>query len=326
MGACNEFAHAAALAVADFPGSQHNPLFIYGGTGLGKTHLVHAIGNHIMQEDAAAHVVYVTAEQFMNEMINALRYKRMAEFRDRYRSHAQVLLMDDIQFLGGKDRTQEEFFHTFEALQNSGRQIVITADMLPREIRMLEDRLRTRCEGGLLADLQPPDLETMMAILRAKAEDLNLDLPSDAALYIASGVSGNIRELEGALNRLAAVSAFYQEPLTLETVQKRLKHILNTERTVTTPEQIIQAVARFHNIKPSDIKSPSRLKRLVRPRQVAVYLIREHTDLSFPDIGRAIGGRDHSTIQYAYRKIKTLKKKDPNLMALIEMIEKNLGK
>jgi len=260
----------------------------------------------------------------MNEMINAIRYKKMHEFRDRYRSKCQVLLLDDIQFLSGKDRTQEEFFHTFEALQNSGRQIVITADMLPREIKLLEDRLRTRCEGGLLADLQAPDLETMLAILSSKAEVLNLSIPSDVSQYIAGGVSGNIRELEGVLNRLAAVASFYRESITLDIAQKYLKSMLGADKQVLTPDQIIQAVARFHNVKASDIRSASRLKRLVRPRQVAIYLIREHTDYSFPDIGRAIGGRDHSTIQYAYRKVQSELGKDPDLTALINMIERNL--
>jgi chromosomal replication initiator protein len=325
VGACNEFAHSAALAVADFPGGQYNPLFIYGGTGLGKTHLVHSIGNRILRQEPNARICYVTAEQFMNEMITAIRYKRTPDFRERYRSRSDVLLMDDIQFLGGKRGTQEEFFHTFEALQNAGRQIVMTADMLPRDIEGLEERLRTRFSGGLEVDLQPPDLETMLAILHKKAEELRLPpIPNEVALFIAGGVRGNIRELEGALKRLAAITAMYNEPITIETARRRLAHLIVSENPIITPDQIIKTVARIHNVKTSDILGTSHQKRLVRPRHVAVYLIREHTELSFPDIGRAVGGRDSSTVQYAYKRIKKLRDKDPDMQAVLELIEKNL--
>jgi len=324
VGACNEFAHGAALAVADFPGGQYNPLFMYGGTGLGKTHLLHAIGNRIQRQDPGARVCYLTAEQFMNEMITAIRYKRTPEFRQRYRNRSDVLLMDDIQFLGGKRGTQEEFFHTFEALQNAGRQIVITADMLPRDIEGLEARLRTRFSGGLEVDLQPPDLETMLAILHKKAEDLGLTVPAEAALFIANGVRSNIRELEGALKRLAAITSMYHEPVTVETARKRLSHLIAPENPIITPDQIIKTVARIHNVKTSDILGTSHQKRLVRPRHIAIYLIREHTELSFPDIGRAIGGRDSSTVQYAYRRIKKLRENDADLQAILDLLEKNL--
>jgi chromosomal replication initiator protein len=324
VGPCNEFAHGAALAVSDFPGGQYNPLFIYGGTGLGKTHLVHAIGNRIRAANPGAQVTYITAEQFMNEMISALRFKRMPEFRERFRSRSDVLLVDDIQFLGGKASTQQEFFHTFEALMNSGRQIVMTADMLPRDIEGLEERLRTRFSGGLEADLQPPDLETMLAILQKKAEELNLVIPQDVALFIAGGVRFNIRELEGALKRLTAVTAMYHEPISLETARRRLVHLIVPENPVLTPDQIIRTVARIHNVKTSDITGPSHQKRLVRPRHIAIYLIREHTDLSFPDIGRAIGGRDSATVQYAYRRVTELRQKDPDMQAILELLEKNL--
>jgi chromosomal replication initiator protein len=325
VGRCNEFAHAASLSVSDFPGRQNNPLFIYSDSGLGKTHLLHAIGNRILEQDRNASVLYVTAEEFMNEMISALRYKKMSEFRERYRSRIEILLMDDIQFLGGKDRTQEEFFHTFQALQGSGRQIVMTADVLPKAIKGIEDRLRTRFEGGLIADIQAPDMETLLAILAMKADALHLDISSEAQNYIASHVQGNIRELEGALNRLAATSAFYKEPLTLEIVSHRLDNVLKNDKPAISGEQIIQAVARFYNLKASDIRGASRLKRLVRPRHIAIYLIREHTDNSFPDIGRLVGNRDHATIQYGYRKIKDELGTDPNLASFVEMIEKNLG-
>ncbi len=324
VGACNEFAHGACLAVADFPGGQYNPLFIYGGTGLGKTHLVHSIGNRILRQEPTARICYVTAEQFMNEMITAIRYKRTPEFRERYRSRSDVLLMDDIQFLGGKRGTQEEFFHTFEALQNAGRQIVMTADMLPRDIEGLEERLRTRFSGGLEVDLQPPDLETMLAILHKKGEELGLSIPNEVALFIAGGVRGNIRELEGALKRLAAITAMYSEPITLETARKRLAHLIVAENPIITPDQIIKTVARIHNVKTSDILGTSHQKRLVRPRHVAIYLIREHTNLSFPDIGRSVGGRDSSTVQYAYRRIKKQRDKDPDMQAILELLEKNL--
>ncbi len=324
VGACNEFAHGAALAVADFPGGQYNPLFIYGGTGLGKTHLVHSIGNRILRQEPSARICYVTAEQFMNEMITAIRYKRTPDFRERYRSRSDVLLMDDIQFLGGKRGTQEEFFHTFEALQNAGRQIVMTADMLPRDIEGLEDRLRTRFSGGLEVDLQPPDLETMLAILHKKAEELGLEIPNEVALFIAGGVRGNIRELEGALKRLAAITAMYSEPITIETTRKRLAHLIVPDNPVITPDQIIKSVARIHNVKTSDILGTSHQKRLVRPRHISIYLIREHTDLSFPDIGRSVGGRDSSTVQYAYKRIKKQREKDPDVQAVLELLEKNL--
>ncbi len=324
VGACNEFAHGAAQAVADFPGGQYNPLFMYGGTGLGKTHLLHSIGNRILHQEPSARICYVTAEQFMNEMITAIRYKRTQEFRERYRSRSDALLIDDIQFLGGKRGTQEEFFHTFEALQNAGRQIVMTADMLPRDIEGLEERLRTRFSGGLEVDLQPPDLETMLAILHKKAEELGLLVPGDAALFIAGGVRGNIRELEGALKRLAAITAMYGEPITLETTRKRLAHLIVPENPIITPDQIIKTVARMHNVKTADVLGPSHQKRLVRPRHIAIFLIRERTNLSFPDIGRAVGGRDSSTVQYAYRRIKKLREKDPDMQAIIELLEKNL--
>ncbi len=324
VGACNEFAHAAAIAVADFPGSRSNPLYMYGGSGLGKTHLLHAIGNQIRKNRPGARVAYLTAEQFMNAMIGSLRHQKMTEFRDHYRHNTDVLLIDDIHMLSGKDRTQEEFFHTFEAFQNSGRQVVITSDKLPREIDLLEDRLKTRFEGGLCADLQPPDLETMMAILWAKAEALHLDLPDDVAQYIAGGVSGNIRELEGALNRLAAVSEVYAQTITLALAKRHLERILIATQTVLTPDQIIETVARFHNIKPTDIKGERRYRRLARPRQIAIYLIREHTSSSLKEIGRMLGGRDHSTIKYSCEKLVSLMDEDPDLRALVETIERHL--
>ena len=324
VGACNQFAHAAAKGFSDFPDQSYNPLFIFGGTGLGKTHLVQAIGNRI-HDQRNGRVFYTTAEDFVNEMIRALRFKRMDDFRARYRRAADVLIIDDIQFLSGKDRSQEEFFHTFEAMKNSGKQIVLTSDVLPREIDKLEPRLRTRFEGGLLADIQPPDMETMVAILHKKTDPLGMEVPDDVALWIASRVRGNIRELEGALNRLAALHRFFSEPLTVEFARKHLGQLLAEEPQALTPDKIIHMVARFFNIKVSDIKGRRKLKGVVRPRQIAMYLAREHTELSFPDLGRAFGGKDHSTVQHAYKKIGNDRKKDPDLQAHIETLERHLG-
>ncbi len=324
VGACNQFAHAAALAVSDIPGQNYNPLFVFGGTGLGKTHLVQAIGNRI-HEQREGNVIYTTAEDFVNAMIRAIRFKRMDEFRDRYRRASDVLLIDDVQFLSGKDRSQEEFFHTFEALKTSGKQIVLTSDVLPREIDKLEPRLRTRFEGGLLADIQPPDMETMIAIMHKKCESLNMTVPDDLALWIASRVRGNIRELEGALNRLAALNRFFSEPLTVEFACKHLGQLLAEEPKALTPDKIITVVGRFFNIKVNEIKGHRKLKSQVRPRQIAMYLARKHTELSFPDLGRAFGGKDHSTVQHACKKISRELAKDPDLQAHIETLERHLG-
>lgn len=325
VGASNQFAHAASLAVSDSPGeSQYNPLFIYGSTGLGKTHLMYAIANRVQQRSPGTVVMYVTAEQFTNEMINALRYHRMPEFRDKYRKHPQVLLMDDVQFLSGKDRTQEELFHTFEWLKERGRQIVFTADVLPREIKMFEPRLRTRCEGGMLADVQPPDMETLLAILQQKAEALNLAIPADVAHHIGARVRGSVRELEGVLHRVKAHTQLTATPLTLESARRFLGPVLADEPTVPTPELVVQTVANFYNIKVADLKGQRRLKQLVRPRHVAMYLIRKHTELSFPEIGRAFGGRDHATVQHACKKIKTDLARDADLRNALQVIERSL--
>ncbi|MCB9793930.1 MAG: chromosomal replication initiator protein DnaA [Alphaproteobacteria bacterium] len=325
VGACNQFAHAAALAVADFPGQNYNPLFVFGGTGLGKTHLVQAVGNRIADMNPQAGIVYTTAEDFVNEMIRALRFKKMEEFRSRYRTNADVLIIDDIQFLSGKDRSQAEFFHTFEALKNSGRQIILTADVLPREIDKLEPRLRTRFEGGLLADIQPPDLETLVAILHKKCDAVGLEMPEDLGLWIAQRVRGSIRELEGAVNRIAALHRFYNEPLDIDFARRHLGNLLADEGQALTPERIMREVARFYNVKVADIKGGRRLKGIVRPRQVAMYLSRRHTELSFPDLGKAFGGRDHSTVQYACKRVKQQSTKDEDLRDHLRSIEQSLG-
>ena len=324
VGACNQFAHAASLAVGEFPGQNYNPLFIYGCTGLGKTHLTQAIANQILKRDKNSRVLYTTAESFVNEMINAIRFKKMEEFRARYRSQVDVLLIDDIQFLSGKDRSQEEFFHTFEDLKNSSRQIVVTADVLPREIDKLEPRLRTRFEGGLLADIQPPDLETMLAILRQKCDECAIALPPDLETWIASRVRGNIRELEGALNRLAALSSFFSAPLDVDFAQQHLGNLYAEEMESITPEKVMQAVARLYAIRVVDLKGTRKVKGIAFPRQIAMYLARKHTNLSFPDLGRSFN-RDNSTVQYACKKIRKQIDKDPDLRHTLNTLERNIG-
>lgn len=326
VGACNQFAHAASLAVSDFPGApNYNPLFIYGGTGLGKTHLIQAIGNRILQQNPNARVMYTTAEAFVNEMINAIRFKRMEEFRTRFREEGTILLIDDIQFLGGKDRSQEEFFYTFQAFHTTGRQIVVSADSLPREIQKLEPRLRTRFEGGLLADIQPPDIETMVAILRKKSDDLGIEIPGDLAQWIAPRVRGNIRELEGILHRMAALADFYSAPLTMDFARQHLGAQFTDPVEAITPDRIMEVVARFFNIKVSELKGKRRVKSIARPRQLAMYLARKHTQLSFPDLGRAFGGRDHSTVHHADKKVTGELDRDADLRHLIQTLEQNLG-
>ncbi len=326
VGKSNEFAHATAMAVAEAPGeAQYSPLFIYGETGLGKTHLLHAIGNRILEQDPDARILYVTAEQFTNELIDSLRYRRMPEFRDRYRKLPTVLLMDDVQFLSGKDRTQEELFHTFEWLSERGHQIVFTADVLPRDIRMFEPRLRTRCESGMLADTQPPDMETMQAILRQKSEQLGLVIPEDLSLWIIARLRGNIRELEGVINRLSAVVRLHRQPLTIELAQRHLRSVLAEVTTTITADTIIDKVASFYNVKISELKGHRRLKQLVRPRHVAMYLVRSHTDHSFPEIGRLFSGRDHATVQHACKKIRGLIQRDSDIRSAIHTLERSLS-
>jgi chromosomal replication initiator protein len=324
VGACNQFAHAASLAVSEFPGQNYNPLFLYGCTGLGKTHLTQAIANQILKREASTRVLYTTAESFVNEMINAIRFKKMDEFRARYRSQVDVLLIDDIQFLSGKDRSQEEFFHTFQDLQTSGRQIVITADVLPREIDKLEPRLRTRFEGGLLADIQPPDLETMLAILLQKCDECAISLSEDLQIWIASRVRGNIRELEGALNRLAALSSFFSAPLDVDFAQKHLGNLYSEEVESITPDKVMQAVARLYAIRVVDLKGTRKIKGIAFPRQIAMFLSRKHTRLSFPDLGRSFN-RDNSTVQYACKKIRQQIDKDPDLRHTLNTLERNIG-
>jgi chromosomal replication initiator protein len=325
VGECNKFGHAAASAVAESPADHYNPLYIYGDTGLGKTHLMHAIGNAIVARNPSAQVVYVTAEDFMNEMIRSIRFKRMEAFRTKYRRQANVLLVDDIQFLSGKERTQEEFFFTFNTLQTSGRQIVLASDVAPRNIKALEPRLRTRFEGGLIADVQPPDAETLLAILGKKAEDAGFYLPQDVAQAIASTGKTSIRELEGDINRLAAFKRFFNEPLTLEFARRHMPEFFTPDAPTVTVSGIIEGVAKFNNLRSADITGKRRTRALTRPRHIAMYLARQHTQLSFPELGREFGGRDHSTIQHGCRKIEKELRTNTELAYQVRLIEQSLN-
>jgi chromosomal replication initiator protein len=306
IGPSNRFAHAAALAVAEQPARSYNPLFIYGGAGLGKTHLLHAIGHHVRSLYAGAVVRYVSSEQFMNEFILGVREERMPAFRHRYRE-ADVLLVDDIQFLARGEQTQEEFFHTFNALHNDGRQIVITSDRAPGQIAGLEDRLRSRFEWGLITDVQPPDLETRVAILQKKAQAEGFEVPNDVLSYIAERVQGNIRELEGRLIRVVSYASLSGVPITLPLAQDVLRPLLPSEGAPDIPpDLIIRETAAYFSIRPEDLLGPSRSRPLVTARQVAMYLCRELTPLSLPKIGEAFGGRDHTTVLHAESKIRGL--------------------
>ncbi|MGD9020056.1 MAG: chromosomal replication initiator protein DnaA, partial [Desulfuromonadales bacterium] len=316
-GSSNQFAYAAAMAVANNPATTYNPLFIYGGVGLGKTHLVNAIGNAILKKSPEMRICYYTSEKFMNELINSLRYNRMDEFRNKFRS-MDVILIDDIQFIAGKERTQEEFFHTFNALYESHKQIIVTSDKFPKDIPGLEERLRSRFEWGLIADIQPPDVETKLAILKMKAEQNSIRLPEEVALFLANSVCSNVRELEGYLIRIGAFASLTSTPVSLEMARDVLKDILVERNKELTVEEILKRVSSHYNIKISDIKSPKRLKAVVLPRQIAMYLSRQLTSSSYPEIGERFGGKDHSTIIHAIRKIEKLIEEDFQLRSTIE--------
>ena len=312
VGSSNQFCHAAALAVAESPSHSYNPLFVYGGVGLGKTHLMHAIGSKIIDSNPGLRVMYLPAEQFVNELINSIRFDRMPAFRDRYRT-IDVLLIDDIQFIANKERTQEEFFHTFNTLYTSQKQIIISSDSSPRRIPQLEERLRSRFEWGLIADIQSPDLETKIAILRRKAEiELEEDLQDDVALFIARQVKSNIRELEGLLNRVVAFASLTGRPLSLDLAKETLRDILPQNNRVT-PGDIIKFVARDYGLKVSEIKSKDKSKHISLPRQVAMYLCKKLTHLSYPDIGKQFNNKHHSTVMHSVTKIEKLRNSEPEL-------------
>jgi len=323
VGGANQFAHAAARAVADNPAKSYNPLFIYGDVGLGKTHLLHAIGARVLQKNPQARICYVSSEQFTNEVINSIRYDRMADFRSRYRN-SDLLIIDDIQFISGKDRTQEEFFHTFNTLHEAGKQIVLSSDRFPKEMPDMEERLRSRFEWGLIADIQPPDLETKVAILRKKAEVENIDLPDDVSLLLATHIKSNVRELEGALIRLGAYASLTGKIINTDLARENLRDLIRETRKVVSMEDIQQRVARFHHVRTSDLKAKKRTKELVLPRQVAMYLCRTLTELSFPDIGRGFGGRDHTTVMHACRQMEKLLQADPAFKANIDQLTEEI--
>lgn len=320
IGNSNRFAHAASLAVAETPAKAYNPLFIYGGVGLGKTHLMHAIGHFVTMQNPAARVAYVSTETFTNEFINALRDNSTLDFQNRYR-HVDVLLIDDIQFLAGKERTQEEFYHTFNAIHEANKQIVISSDRPPKEIPTLEDRLRSRFEWGLICDIQAPDLETRIAILRKKAQTESLDVPDDVISYIAANIETNIRELEGALTRVVAYSTMMRSPVTHDLAMYALKDILPPSRPKQITIDAIKAVvAEHYNLKLQDFEVRKRTRSVAFPRQVAMYLSRELTDSSLPKIGEEFGGRDHTTVIHACDKIAEDIKADPAFANTVEQI------
>jgi chromosomal replication initiator protein len=305
VGSSNQFAHAAALAVADSPSKTYNPLYIYGGVGLGKTHLMCAIGHRVKDQNRHLRLMYISAEKFMNELINAIRYDQTMVFREKYRS-IDLLLIDDIQFIAGKERTQEEFFHTFNALYDGQKQIVISSDCPPREIPTLEERLHSRFEWGLIADIQPPDLETKIAILRKKAETEKIDLPDNVALFMASKIKSNIRELEGSLVRLTALSSLKGEAINLLLAQEALKNIVEEEERAITIETIQKVVADFYNLKVADLKAKTNSRNIAVPRQIAMYLCKSLTKASLPEIGREFGGKHHTTVLHSINKISDL--------------------
>jgi chromosomal replication initiator protein DnaA len=324
VGSCNQFAHAASLGAAEAPGKTYNPLYIYGGVGLGKTHLMHAIGHSIKERNRHLRVAYISAEKFMNELINAIRYDKTQTFRDKYRS-IDVLLMDDVQFMAGKERTQEEFFHTFNALHNDQKQIVITSDCPPREIPTLEERLHSRFEWGLIADIEPPDLETKIAILKRKADLDGVSLPDDVAFYIASKVKSNIRELEGSLVRLVAISSLRGMPISKMLAQDAIRNIMDHEENEgITMEKIAKTVAAHYKLTIEELKSKNNSRQIAVPRQVAMYLCKRLTKHSFPEIGREFGGKHHTTVMHSVEKIDALTKEDRNFHRVVSDLIDNL--
>ncbi|HKY23256.1 MAG TPA: chromosomal replication initiator protein DnaA [Vicinamibacterales bacterium] len=316
VGSSNQFAHAACRAVAEAPSRSYNPLFIYGGVGLGKTHLMHAIGHYVLQHDRNLMLTYISSERFMNEMINAVRYDRLIDFRERYRS-VDVLLVDDVQFLSGKEGTQNEFFHTFNALYDSQKQIVLSSDCPPHEIEQLEERLRSRFEWGLIADIQSPDLETKVAILKKKAEAEAVPLPDSVAIYIAGRIKSNIRELEGSLIRLIAYASLTGREISTDLAQEVLRNVKDHEERAVTIDHIQKFVADYYQLKLADLKSRNNSKSIAMPRQVAMYLCKNLTHASLPEIGRSFGGKHHSTVIHSIKKVEALRQQDAQFNTLL---------
>lgn len=324
IGSGNRFAHAASLAVAEAPAKAYNPLFIYGGVGLGKTHLMHAIGHYVLDHNPSAKVVYLSSEKFTNEFINSIRDNKAGDFRDKYRN-VDVLLIDDIQFLAGKEQTQEEFFHTFNTLHEESKQIIISSDRPPKEIPTLEDRLRSRFEWGLITDITPPDLETRIAILRKKAKAEGLDIPNEVMLYIANQIDSNIRELEGALIRVVAYSSLINKDINADLAAEALKDIIPSSKPkVITIHEIQRVVGEHFNVKLEDFKAKKRTKSVAFPRQIAMYLSRELTDFSLPKIGEEFGGRDHTTVIHAHEKISKMLQSDSQFEKQLKEINEML--
>ena len=322
VGAGNQFAHAACMAVAEQPAKDYNPLFLYGGVGLGKTHLLNAIGNYLA-ERSDLRIAYLTTEQFTNEVINSIRYDKMIDLRKRYRN-VDMLMIDDIQFLAGKERTQEEFFHTFNTLYEAHKQIVLSSDRFPKDMPDIEERLRSRFEWGLIADLQPPDVETRIAILRKKSEDERIALPEDVIHFLATTMKNNIRELEGSLVRVGAYSSLTGQTITLDMAKNVLRDLIGDKKKIVSIEDIQEAVGSKYHLKIADLKSRRRSKTLVHPRQIAMYLCRELTDASFPEIGRQFGGKDHTTIIHACRQITKAKEADSTLHTTLEGLKEQI--
>lgn len=326
VGPSNQFAHAASYAAAQRPGKAYNPLFIYGGVGLGKTHIINAVGNHIIKNsEKPLRICCISAEHFTNQVINGIRTNKMEDFRNQYRFGCDVLLIDDIQFIAGKESTQEEFFHTFNTLYELKKQIVLTSDKSPHEMSYLEERLRSRFEWGLIADIQPPEVETRIAIISQKAESEGIELPSEVAMYIAQNTNSNVRELEGYLNNLIAHSKLLNTPITIELTRQVLKNLLKKkEPKFITVESIQKEVAGFFDLRIQDLKSEKKQKNIAIPRQIAMFLSRKYTGSSFPEIGDKFGGKDHSTVIHAVRKIENLLGKDISLTKSINSISKKV--
>jgi chromosomal replication initiator protein len=321
VGASNQFAHASAVAVAEQPARQYNPLFIYSPPGLGKTHLLHAIGNHLRAKRPNARVAYLSAEKFVNELIESLQHRRMSQFRTKYRDSYDLILIDDIQFIAGKSTSEEEFFHTFNALHSSKRQIVVTSDRPPKEIEGLEERIRTRFEWGLVADITPPEIETRIAILKAKAEREDIYLPDDVATFLATYIKSNVRELEGVLIRLQAQASLSGAEISLEMAKQELRTSVPEEGSHFTSESIQEAVAKHFRLKVLDLKSTTRARQVAQPRQIAMYLIRKYTGQGFKEIGAYFGGKDHTTIMHACNKIEQSMETDPEIREAVEAIQ-----
>jgi chromosomal replication initiator protein len=323
VGNSNQFAQAACQAVADLPSKAYNPLFIYGGVGLGKTHLLHAVGHQIARAYPHLLTLYISSERFTNELINAIRYDRTAEFRTKYRN-IDLLLIDDIQFISGKERTQEEFFHTFNDLYEARKQIVMSSDAAPKEIPDLEERLRSRFEWGLIADIQPPDFETRVAILKKKAEIERVRLPDDVAYLIASRIKANIREIEGSLTRMIAFCALSGRDMTVDLAQEVLADLWGEDERVITIDHIQRKVAEFFGIKLSDMRAQNRTKAIAFPRQIAMYLARQLTHSSLSEVGRAFGGKDHTTVLHGVEKIQQMLQEDPKFKKTIDSITQSI--